>query len=62
MKGSITARSFVIKPDCSLAKCTVDLYTDRGIIGKIMKDGILEIGENKYNWWIRGIYKGDEKI
>ncbi|WOE50390.1 hypothetical protein [Sulfuracidifex metallicus] len=55
-------RSFVVKPDGSLAKCTVDLYSDRGIIGKIRRDGTLEINEEKYKWWIRGIYNGDPNI
>jgi uncharacterized protein len=55
-------RSFVVKPDGSLAKCTVDLYSDRGIIGKIRSDGTLEINEEKYKWWIRGIYNNNQNI
>ncbi|MUN27888.1 radical SAM protein [Sulfuracidifex metallicus] len=55
-------RSFVVKPDGSLAKCTVDLYSDRGIIGKIRRDGTLEINEEKYKWWIRGIYNNNQNI
>lgn len=49
-------RSFVIKPDGSIAKCTVDMYSDRGIIGKLRDDGTLELDMEKYKWWIRGIY------
>ena len=40
----------MVKADGSLAKCTVDLYSDRGIIGKIRSDSTLEINEEKYKF------------
>ncbi|MFP3200976.1 MAG: hypothetical protein RXR43_01795 [Sulfolobus sp.] len=40
---------FIIKPDGKIAKCSQDLYSDRGIVGYLDDNGNLYI--DKFSWW-----------
>jgi len=52
------ANSFVIRADGRIQKCTVSLESEVNNIGKIDKDGILNIDEEKFKKWILAYDKG----
>jgi len=51
--------SYIIRSDGRVSKCTVALYDDRNIVGRLNPDGTLEIYPNKVAWWSRGIFTGN---
>jgi uncharacterized protein len=51
--------SYIIRANGELSKCTVALYNDNNIIGKINNDGTLELKQEKIYAWIRGIFSGN---
>jgi uncharacterized protein len=51
--------SYIIRSDGRVFKCTVALYDDRNIVGRLNPDGTLEIYPNKVAWWSRGIFTGN---
>lgn len=53
--------AYVIRADGTLSKCTVKLYEDYNIIGRLNPDGTLNIDANKVMLWSRGIISGDKK-
>ncbi|ADX86342.1 radical SAM protein [Saccharolobus islandicus] len=53
--------SIVIRSDGKISKCTVDLYSDRNIIGYLDSDGNLRLDQNKLRFWTRGFFTGDLK-
>jgi uncharacterized protein len=54
--------SFCIRADGRLSKCTVALYDEVNIIGRINEDGRLLIDPDKHSYWLRGIELGDMNI
>ncbi|MEM1803842.1 MAG: radical SAM protein [Pyrobaculum sp.] len=51
--------SFVVYPDGRVGKCTVALYDEKNIVGRINRDGSLTLDGDKILWWARGILRGD---
>jgi len=47
--------SFIIRADGNISKCTVALYDDKNIIGKLSADGIMELDNEKHTKWIKGL-------
>jgi len=45
---------FMIRADGSIGKCTVALQDERNSIGKIARDGSLEINQDKSAAWMSG--------
>jgi len=54
------ANSFLIRPDGRIGKCTVDLYNDRNTVGFLTEDGRIEIDNQKFSRWVRGLINADE--
>jgi len=52
--------SFVIRSDGTVGKCTVALYDDRNNIGRLLRDGTVEINPEKAMWWARGLFSGND--
>jgi uncharacterized protein len=52
------ANSFVIRADGRIQKCTVSLKNETNNIGKIDKDGNLNIDEDKFKKWVFALDKG----
>lgn len=52
--------SMVIRADGRIAKCTVALYDDINTIGRINRNGTIEIDNSKLRWWTRGLFSGDK--
>ncbi len=50
---------FTIMPDGRLVRCTVALYDDRNVVGKLNTDGSLDMDRGKALWWSRGLFSGD---
>jgi uncharacterized protein len=50
---------FTIMPDGRLVRCTVALYDEKNIIGKLNTDGSLDIDREKALWWSRGLFSGN---
>jgi uncharacterized protein len=52
--------SFVIRSNGELSKCTVAFSDERNHIGRLLRDGTVEIDSEKVKWWARGLFSGDE--
>ena len=52
--------SFIVRSDGSLSKCTVALSSPRNQVGRLLKDGRMEIDNEAMNGWMRGLWSGDE--
>ena len=50
---------FTIMPDGRLMRCTVALYNNKNIVGKLSTDGSLGIDREKALWWSRGLFSGN---
>ena len=50
--------AFVVRSDGTLNKCTVSLYSDHNHIGRINRDGTMEINQQKARLWSRGFFSG----
>ena len=50
---------FTIMPDGRLMRCTVALYNDKNMVGKLSTDGSLGIDREKALWWSRGLFSGN---
>jgi len=46
--------SLVVRPDGSLAKCTIAFQDEAHCIGKINQDGTIDVDGGKFSAWIRG--------
>lgn len=53
--------SYVIRTDGRIAKCTVDLYSDDGMVGKLFEDGAFKIDLDKLSAWTSWIEDFDSK-
>lgn len=53
--------SFVIRSDGSLSKCTVGLYNDKNMVGRITDTGKLHVDNEKMRPWFNGFESGDKK-
>jgi uncharacterized protein len=53
------ADSFVVRADGRINKCTVALEDPRNQIGTLCQDGRLELVDEKYRYWTRGLESGD---
>lgn len=51
---------YIIRADGSISKCTVALYDDNNRIGKLNKDGTMDLDSNKISQWCRGLFSGDK--
>lgn len=54
--------SIVIRPDGSIAKCTVAFTDDRNRVGKINDDGTLTMDHEKIKPWLRGLKDLDYNV
>lgn len=52
--------SLLIRADGRIGKCTVALYDDKNIVGKLNEDGTLVLDNEKLLWWARGLFSGDK--
>ncbi len=52
--------SFVIRSNGSISKCTVALYEDYNMIGRLLRNGTMEIDSHTATAWSRGIFSGDK--
>lgn len=50
---------FTVMPDGRLVRCTVALYEDRNVVGKLSADGSLDIDREKALWWSRGLFSAN---
>jgi uncharacterized protein len=53
------ANSFAIRSNGSIAKCTVALNDSRNSVGRLSKEGNLEINSEGLKPWLRGLASGD---
>lgn len=53
--------AYVIRSDGSLSKCTVNLYDGHNKVGRLLRDGSLEVEKDKVLLWSRGIFSGDKE-
>lgn len=53
------ANSFVLRADGRLGKCTVALNDARNDVGHLNLDGTLEVKNERFFPWIRGLYTGN---
>ncbi len=53
--------SLIIRSDGKIGKCTVALYDRRNIIGEINSDGTMNFEKDKFSWWVRGNFTGNEQ-
>ncbi len=51
----------VIRADGSIAKCTVAFDKEINRIGEVNPDGTLDIDQEKFNFWVRGLKTIDKK-
>ncbi len=51
--------TLLIRQDGRLGKCTVALYDDRNTVGRLLKDGTVDIDRDKVLWWSRGLFTED---
>jgi uncharacterized protein len=49
------ANSFVIRSDGRVGKCTVALYDERNTVGKLSRDGSVDIDSDRLSPWLEGI-------
>ncbi|MEB3258950.1 MAG: radical SAM domain-containing protein, partial [Cyanobacteriota bacterium] len=53
------ANSFVLRADGRLAKCTVALNDKRNEIGHLNLDGTIQVNNERFTPWLRGLFSGD---
>lgn len=53
--------NYVIRANGDISKCTVDLKSERNIIGKLNKDGTIVQNQKKIQFWMRGIYSNNKE-
>ncbi|AWR95888.1 radical SAM protein [Acidianus brierleyi] len=51
--------SIVIRADGKISKCTVDLYSDRNIVGYLDSNENLVLDQDKIRFWARGFFTGN---
>ncbi len=69
LKGEETApicyasklNSFVIRSNGDVGKCTVALYDDRNLVGRLLPDGTMNLDVRKMLWWTRGLLSRNKK-
>jgi len=49
------ANSLIVRSDGNLAKCTVALYNEKNVIGKLNSDGSITINDGYYKLWLKGL-------
>lgn len=54
--------SFIIRADGRVSKCTTALYDDINIIGRLKRDGALDLDREKVLAWARGLFTMDRDI
>lgn len=52
--------AYVIRANGNISKCTVALYDEYNIIGRINKDGTMQIDNEKVTNWSRGMLNGNK--
>ena len=52
--------SFVIRSNGEVNKCTVALNDGKNRVGKLLRDGTLQLDKEKMIWWIRGMFSDDK--
>jgi uncharacterized protein len=53
--------SFILRADGSISKCTVSLYDDHNIVGKLNLDGTMTLDQAKVNRWSVGLFNGNKE-
>lgn len=53
--------SFIIRADGRISKCTVALYDERNLVGKLNRDGTITLDTKKIYWWSRGLFSGNKE-
>ena len=59
--GSKYTLTYAIRADGGVAKCTVALRDGRNNIGKLNRDGTMELNAEKAVFWSRGFISGDRE-
>jgi uncharacterized protein len=54
--------SLVVRSDGSLAKCTVAFRDQGNDIGRLGRDGSIQVDQEKLRWWARGFGSLDEAV
>jgi uncharacterized protein len=54
------ANSVVVRANGDLAKCTVALNDERNCIGTLREDGTVDVDQERFRYWIRGLESLDE--
>jgi uncharacterized protein len=54
--------SFIIRADGRVSKCTTALYDDINMIGRLRRDGSLDLDRDKVLAWSRGLFTMDRDI
>ncbi|HCU00397.1 TPA: hypothetical protein DIC20_01685 [Candidatus Dependentiae bacterium] len=52
---------FIIRADGSIAKCTVAFDKEINRVGQVNADGTLDVDQEKFNFWVRGLKTIDKK-
>jgi uncharacterized protein len=53
--------SLVIRADGTISKCTVALYDDRNMMGRLLPDGTLDLDQSKLQPWIEILLNGTDE-
>ena len=53
--------SFIIRANGNISKCTIALYDEKNTIGKLNADGTMELDNEKYKKWTKGLQTKDAK-
>ncbi|MEM0134428.1 MAG: hypothetical protein QXU18_04265 [Thermoplasmatales archaeon] len=52
--------SLIVRSNGKIGKCTLALYDQRNTIGEILEDGRIKIDKDKFSWWVRGNFTGNQ--
>jgi uncharacterized protein len=53
--------AYVIRANGDISKCTVGLYSDTNIIGKLNYDSTMQLDDRKIASWSRGLFNGNQE-
>jgi uncharacterized protein len=54
------ANSLVIRANGDIAKCTVALNDPRNRVGRLLNDGSIQVEQERFRMWTRGLFSGNE--
>jgi uncharacterized protein len=53
------ANSLIVRANGDLAKCTVALTDPRNRVGRLLEDGTIQVDQERFRLWTRGLFSGD---